>query len=61
MESLSVPQLLEAMRSVNKNQLTLAERLEIADACRDLQLEVERPWDSLLRIVWRQVKLCCSI
>lgn len=60
MGSLSVPQLLQAMRSVDKTKLSLAERLEIANACRDLQLEVERPWDTLLRMVWRQVR-CFTI
>jgi len=52
--NLSTPRLLEAMRNVDKTKMTLAERLEIANACRGLQLEMERPWDSMLRIVWQQ-------
>ena len=62
MDNLTVPELLKAMRAVSKSRLTLAERLEIGLACRDLQLEVDRPWDTMLRIVWQQVRLCyCTV
>jgi len=60
MESSDVSQLLEAMRKVDKTKLSLAERLEVAKACRDLQIEMERPWDSILRIVWQQVVMLSS-
>lgn len=57
MDKLHVSDLLNAMRSVDKTKLSLAERLEVATACKNLQLEVERPWDSILRIVWHEVSL----
>ncbi|KAI5204008.1 hypothetical protein E4T38_04842 [Aureobasidium subglaciale] len=61
MANTSTSELIRAMRQVDKRQISVAEKSELVSAAQDLILEVERPWDTILRIGWSQPSLPATL
>ncbi|KAI5274716.1 hypothetical protein E4T47_02238 [Aureobasidium subglaciale] len=61
MANISTSELIRAMRQVDKHQMSVAERSELVSAAQGLILEVERSWDTILRMGWSQPSIPATL
>ena len=55
--STSVKDLLAAINAVDKSKLSEADRQDLLAASAELQVKVENPWDTVIRLVFITVSL----
>lgn len=54
---MTTAELLAAMASVDKDSISDIEKQQLVVASQELLAKVERPWDTLVRLIWINVSI----